>query len=181
MTRRRGKSGNLYQFVKAGLTGEGLCYQRTTQSKAESASFTGNTGAFDPDTSTHCFNQLLADVEAKARTTNGAIHVPFQPHKALKEAGLLFWWHAQAMIAHKDAYLPVILAGSNLYTCTSRRILEGIIDKVQQHLAQTQVVSFDRKTLWDSHLNRTLFAPRHSLHNFQNVLHRLGQDTPDQV
>src|SRR5438128_468806 len=112
----------------------------SSEREAKVAALPFDPRAFYPDMPAHSLYQLLADVEAQARTSHGAVHVAFQAHKAFEEVLLLIRRHTQTMITDADDDLPILHLTGNGHWGPLRRVFACIADQVEQHLAQADII-----------------------------------------
>ena len=96
------------------------------EGEGEETSFSFSPGTLHPDFAAHGFYQLLANIQPQPGTAHGAIHITLKPHKTLKEALLVFWRYARAIIADRQRTQGIARTRRYVNWGANRRIFKGV-------------------------------------------------------
>src|SRR2546426_3615027 len=143
------------------------------QRENEAAALTRPTVAFHPDPSTHCLNELLANVNPQSGAAPRTIHIPLQPHKPFKQLRLIFRWHAQAVIADAHGDVVARLVTGNLHVRAGRRIFESVCKQVEHDLAQAEVIGHYVDGVRNIDAERALLTLNLRFENFRGLQYLL--------
>src|SRR4029077_4213972 len=99
--------------------------------------------AFDPDAAIETADELAADVEAEARAADAAGHVRVEPVELLEDPAALRDGDSEALVRHRPAHAALAAGHLDLDRPAVRRVLDGILDEVDEHLSQLLLVRGD--------------------------------------
>src|SRR5712692_4944109 len=95
---------------------------------------------FEPDTPSVAFNQLPAEIQAQASSSN-LVHVGvIRAHEAAKDAPVLVLWNAYAVILYGEEGVLLVCIKSDDDIAPGRAVLDGIVDEVTENLLDTTMV-----------------------------------------
>src|SRR5437764_10218315 len=126
----------------------------------KSSAFSSNTLAFDPDFSTHGFDEAVRNIEPQTRTRCRATPIPLQAYKTLEDARLILRRDAFAPVSHADDDSGMGIGGnlrSKCYGRRWRRVFEGVYADIEKHPAQSSWVGSYVKVRWNVEIDLSLF------------------------
>src|SRR5207302_9872305 len=96
--------------------------------------------ALDPDAAVEAAHELAADVEAEAGAADAARHVRVEPVELLEDPPALGRRDAEALVRDGPAHTTLAAEDLHLDRSSVRRVLDRVLDEVDQHLAQLLLV-----------------------------------------
>src|SRR5689334_11743721 len=93
--------------------------------------------ALDPDSSAMSFDEMLGDRKAQAGAADFARTCNIDAVEALKDAGLVRPGNADSGVRDRESNLISVGGGGNHDLTSGRRVLDGVVEQVLQHLGET--------------------------------------------
>src|SRR5262245_25763292 len=112
----------------------------------------------DPDASVEPVDELTADVETEAGAPDAARHVRIEAIELLEDAPALGCRDAEPAVADRPQHVVVPALDADVHGPAVRRVLDGVLDEVDEHLAQLLLVgAHGRKLLRRGEIERDAF------------------------
>src|SRR6266566_9952288 len=143
------------------------------QREHEATALTWLAVTFHPDSSTHCLNELLANIKSQSGAAHHTVHISLQPHKPLKQSPLIFWWHTQPVITDVHGGVFARLITGNLHVGAGRRIFERVCKQVEHNLAQAEVIGHNVDGVRNIDAECTLLTLNLRFENFRGLQYLL--------
>src|SRR5438067_13536627 len=89
----------------------------------------------DPDATAHAADQLLADVEAEAGPSHAPDHLRVGAVELLEDPVLVLGRNPKPLVLHGEANGAVVLVDLDLDVAALGRVLDRVLDEVDEHLA----------------------------------------------
>src|SRR5437660_5500755 len=96
--------------------------------------------ALDPDAAAMRFDEMLGDGKAEAGTADFSRPCNINAVEALKDAGLVRSGNADSGVRNGESNLASVGGSGNHDLAAGRRVLNGVIQQVLQHLGKTAAV-----------------------------------------
>src|SRR3954447_2026090 len=98
----------------------------------------------DPDAAVEAADELAADVEAESRASDSAGHVRIDAVELLEDAASLGRGDAEPAVADAEQHMLRALGERDSHRAAVRRVLDGVLDEIHEHLPQLLPVGPDR-------------------------------------
>src|SRR5687767_2453451 len=139
-------------------------------------------GRLDPDATAVALDDAAADVQAEAHSGVGDALYVGCPIETVEDSLPLAGWNPDAVVNHRQARLVAGRLQPDLRQLTVRRVLQGILDEVVEHLLHAQAIDRAQEArvrLHDSDVEAVIAQPpQHGVQDFPQVcvtkLHDLG-------
>src|SRR5947207_2641388 len=99
----------------------------------------------DPDPPAHPPDELAGDVEAEPGAPDASGHVGVEAVELLDDPVALRGWDPEAHVGHREPHPPVALLDAETDVPAGRRVLDGVLQQVVEHLPQLSRVGCDRR------------------------------------
>src|SRR5581483_5770365 len=90
----------------------------------------------DPDPSVDPADELTADIEAEPGPADAPLHVRIEAIELLEDPPLLRRRNAEALVADREADVPVARLERERDRAAARRVLDRVLEQVREHLPQ---------------------------------------------
>src|SRR5215211_8980825 len=98
-----------------------------------------------PDLPAHPFDELATDVEAKAGSADALDHVRIEPVELLEDPALLVGWDPHSLVGDAEEHAALGRVDSQLDPSPVRRVLDGVLHEVHEHLPRPVLVGSDER------------------------------------